>query len=474
MKCKIAIFKVTFFIFFTGIFIGNSQQTTPGYLLEAMSVISSEEALPFWLHSNRQGAVPNSNALIINTALYADFGNKNNDFDVSYKVSLTGYTATTNKLFINELYVGLRHKKLQLDLGVRHPEILWNGLSSSNGNIVLSNNARAFPGYYFQLIDFVPLPFAKNWLSVKASYGDFLMNDPRVVDGTRLHRKSLVFKTVLSSRLEMLTGLYHFAQWGGTSPVFGKQPTGFKNYLKIVTGSSGGSDATGGDQINVLGNHLGTYLLQFNYIGKQHNWNFYWSHPFEDRSGRELANFPDGLYGLFIDFKNPNALVTQLLTEFTYTKNMSGGDPHYTDKYGVVHSARGRDDYFNSTVYESGWTYFGNVIGAPYFTTKPVDENGHTRGVIQGDNRFMAFNVGIRGSIAAIQYKAILSHITYFGWFEEEYDPRPKQFSGLLELRFSEGKTLPFDLTVGTAFDTGSYRPTNFGGFLKLSKTGIF
>ena len=103
-----------------------------------------------------------------------------------------------------------------------------------------------------------------------------------------------------------------------------------------------------------------------------------------------------------------------------------------------------------------------------------VDENGVTRGVIQGDNRFMAFNVGVKGAVKAIKYKALLSHVTYFGWFDNEYEPNPQQFSGLLELIFSEGKTIPFDIIVGTAFDTGTYRSKNLGAFIKLSKNGIF
>jgi hypothetical protein len=151
------------------------------------------------------------------------------------------------------------------------------------------------------------------------------MNDSRVVDNTRLHAKSLVFKTVLSKRLDLVTGIYHYAQWAGTSPEYGKQPFGFKNYLQIVFGSSGGADAAQGDQINAFGNHIGTYLLQFDYKGDKQNWSFYWSHLFEDASGRELANFPDALYGLNIDFKAPGSFVSHLLTEFTYTASMSGG-----------------------------------------------------------------------------------------------------------------------------------------------------
>ena len=207
------------------------------------------------------------------------------------------------------------------------------------------------------------------------------------------------------------------------------------------------------------------YLLQFDYKGDKQNCSFYWSHLFEDGSGRELDNLPDALYGLNVDFKAPESFVSHLLTEFTYTANMSGGS---------TLDRRARDDYFNNGLYESGWTYFGNTIGSPYFTTEAIDENGVTKGVIQGDNRFMVFNLGIKGAVNAVKYKAMLSHVTYFGWFTNEYEPNRQQFSGLLELTFPEGETIPFDIIAGTAFDTGSYRSKNIGAFIKISKNGVF
>ena len=447
-------------------FLSLSAQNKPiNYLVESTSALSSDKMMPFWLTSNTRAQVPNSNVFQLHTGVFSDFSTEEDKFDISYKAAFTGYTAATNELFVDELYLGLRYNQIQLHLGVKHGDLLWNGISSSNGNIAMSNNARSFPGYNFELADFLYIPFLNNKLAVKASYGDFLMNDNRVVDNTRLHAKSIVFKTVLSNRLDMITGLYHYAQWAGTSPEYGKQPSGFKNYLRIVFGSVGGVDAEQRDQNNALGNHLGTYLLQFDYKGDKQNWSFYWSHLFEDGSGRELDNFPDALYGLNVDFKAPESFVSHLLTEFTYTANMSGGS---------TLDRRARDDYFNNGLYESGWTYFGNTIGSPYFTTEAIDENGVAKGIIQGDNRFMAFNLGIKGAVKAVKYKAMLSHVTYFGWFANEYEPNRQQFSGLLELTFPEGETIPFDIIAGTAFDTGSYRSKNIGAFIKISKNGVF
>ncbi|UMB60805.1 capsule assembly Wzi family protein [Lutibacter sp. A80] len=453
----------------------NAQNAGIEYELALNSGVATAESMPFWMVANRFGTIPDAASYgLVDASIASNYNRLTNQLTFNYKASIIGGNdVSKNNLFINELYGGLQYKNWELTVGVKHQDLLWEGLSSSNGSITMATNARSYPGYNLRLINFVKLPFAKKWLSVKGNYGDYFLNDKRMVADARLHIKSLYLKSKLSSKLEMITGLNHYAQWAGTSSKYGKQPSGFKNYLRVISGSSGGSDATGGDQINVIGNQLGSYLLQFNYKGNQYNWNFYWSHPFEDRSGRELMNYPDALYGVFVDLKKPEAFISHVLAEVTYTKHASGDDPHYTDEFGF-HAASGMDNYFNNWVYESGWTYFGNTIGSPYFTTKPVNEEGITQGVITGDNRFLAFNIGVKGMVKNTFYKALLSSTTYYGWFGSEYVDTPNQISGLLEVTIPKIPIFPIEITMGAAFDTGTYRPVNFGGFLKLSSRGIF
>jgi len=465
----------TILTFLTAVSIASlySQNSRIEYNVDLSSYASTKNTLPFWLVSNKYDIVPNSNNAILKTTFFSDFKRTSKKIDISYKASFIGYTEKNNNhIFINELYTSIKYNKIQLDLGVKHPDVLFEGLSSSNGNIAHSTNSRSFPGYNLQIPEFTELPFAKKWLSFKGNYADYLLNDTRVVDNARLHTKSLYFKSRLSSKIEIITGLNHYVQWGGTSPTFGKQPSSFKDYLKIVRGASGGSGARIGDQINALGNHLGSYLFQLNSYGKT-NWSFYYSHPFEDTSGREMQNWRDGLYGFFIDFKKTKKLVTHLSVEFTYTKHMSGNSNHYTDSEGVAHVARGRDNYFNNGTYASGWTYFGNTIGSPYFTPNLVNEDGITNGVIIGDNRFRAFNIGLKGYIGNFEYRSMISHTTYFGYFDDEYSPKPQQISTLLEFKLPKINHLPFNISFGTGFDTGTYRPVNFGGYLKISKMGL-
>jgi hypothetical protein len=454
--------------------ISFSQKSDLHYAIELNSAVSSKTTLPFWLTANTYGTIPNTDFASINASFFGNTINKNETFNFEYKASLTGFLSPSEKTIINELYGTFHFKNWSITTGNKNDAILWKGLSSSNGNILKSLNTRAIPGINITSNGYLKLPFAKNWLSAKFNYAEYLFNDNRIVDNAHLHHKSLYFKSQLSSKVRLITGLDHYVQWGGTSPTYGKQPSRFKDYLKIITGSSGGASANEGDQINALGNTIGAYLLQFNYKGLKTNWSFYYSHPFEDRSGREMMNYPDALYGLFIDLKKPTGIISHILTEVTYIRNNSGTSRHYRDSDGIWHAASGRDNYFNNFVYNSGWTYYGNTIGSPYFTATPLNEDGVSNGIIVGDNRFVAINVGWDGDLYNLKYRTILSRISYVGWFDNEYQPKPEQFSWFFELKIPSSKKIPFDFTLSTSLDTGTYRPVNFGGFIKISKTGFF
>ena len=454
-----------FLLCFISVYSLKSQSKDLRYSIKTSAGLSSDITLPFWLVANQYGSVPDSDYGLLNTSVFKTFDTPDTLFDISYKANVTGFIAQENKLFINELYLGVRFKNILLDIGAKNDAIAWHNLSSSNGSIIKSNNARAMPGVTIKTNNYVTLPFAKSWLQVKGNFAHYFMDDTRFVDNTNLHHKSLHIKTSLSPVFEIIAGLDHYAQWGGTSPQFGPQPSSFKDYIKVVFGAEGGDNATANDQFNALGNHIGAYILQFNYQGQKANYNFYYSHPFEDTSGREMTNWQDGLYGVFIDFKKQKAAITHLLAEFTYTKNMSN----------IPVSISGADNYFNNGIYKSGWTYHGNTIGSPYFTPEPVDANDITNGVIVGDNRFAAFNLGANGYVKWLPYKIMLSHTTYYGWFNQEYEQYPVQISGILDIVIPQDKfNLPFDVAASFAFDAGSYRPKNFGAFLSITKTGGF
>ena len=228
MKTRISLFLLCFVIVFSL----KSQNKDVNYTIHSSAGLSSDTTLPFWLVANQYGSVPNSDYGLLNTAIFKDYDTPDALFDISYKASATGFIAQENKLFLNELYLGVRFKNIILDLGAKNDAVLWNNLSSSNGSIIKSINARALPGVNIKTNNFITLPFAKSWLEVKGNFAHYFMNDTRFVDNTNLHHKSLYFKTTISPTFEIIAGLDHYAHWGGSSPVFGAQPRSFKDYVR--------------------------------------------------------------------------------------------------------------------------------------------------------------------------------------------------------------------------------------------------
>lgn len=363
MKKAGQIFLLVALVFYHGFSQGFSQNTPLKYSFEINSGAAYKNTLPFWMYSNKFGSVPSSNYGLVYASLFSDFKASESDFKFSYNASFTSYFASENDLFFNffnELFGSLRFRSWQLDLGTKNDELIWESLSASNGNIIKSINTRAFQGIRLQTTDYIILPFAKKWLRAKASYGEYLLIDKRIVEQVRLHHKNLYFKFLLSKKIAVEAGLGHYAQWGGHSNKFGKLPSGMSDYLRVIAGSAGGENSEVSLQNNALGNHVSAHLLQANYNGDKSNWNFYWS----DRPGLELTNWPDALYDVFVDLKKPNRFITHLLAEFYYSKHQgrNGTQPNFSE------------NYFSGSIYYSGWTYFGKTIGSPFFRPKaPVD-----------------------------------------------------------------------------------------------------
>lgn len=450
-----------FFMIFE-IFTLFAQKKELSYEVGLNGGLSSEENLPFWMTANKFGAIPNSDYLLLSAALFSEFQQPEKNFDFSYKGSFSGYLADENHAIVNELYMSLRFKNWLFDAGNKYDAITYEGLSSSNGNFVKSINSRAIPGLNIKTMGYITLPVAKKWFAFKLNFANYWLNDERVVDDAMLHHKSLFFKFQLSKKLDLVAGLDHYAQWGGTSPEFGKQPSGFKDFLKIVFAQGGGDGSSINDELNALGNHLGAYLLNLNGNYEKLNWSFYLSHPFEDHSGLNFSNYPDGLFGLFFDLKKPESLISHLVLE--YTNSTDQGRKSSTN--GLI------DNYFNNSVYNSGWTYFGRVIGTPFF--KPKESiDGITPGVSLDYSRFKAYHVGFKGFISQnINYKANFSYTYYPGWYNRPISNN-NLYSTSLDFNIHH-PTIPFEITAGMAGDFGDFGPTNIGGFISLSKRGLF
>lgn len=470
------------------------QKRTLSYQAEIGGAVSKDR-LPFWLYSNNYGKITSDSYLWGNVGLFSDFRKTNSrKFDFALGVEGTGSLGKDdNQLFIDQLFGRVRWQNLVLEVGVSHREILYDGLSASNGDMLFSTNSRSMPGISLSTWNYIKLPWIGKWVSFRAKYAEYLMTDDRFMGNrTRLHNKLLGIRLTPIPQFSIEAGMEHYAQWGGENadPNIGKQPTSFKDYLRIVAIRGGGDDALETDRINKMGNHIGQHFAKITYNGSQWSGELYYNHMFEDGSGQRFQNFPDGLYGIYLTRKNGSKWIKSLLYELHYTKSQSGPshsrpatpeeiegkDPNDPFPNEIV--LGGNDDYFNNSVYQSGWTFHDRVIGTPFFTPNPLSANGLTLGVY--NSRFVAHHIGLYGELPfEIKYKLLMSYSLNYGRhyapFLDEQQKRisKNQFSLGLEL-ITPDLGLPFNAALQVGFDKGDLLKNNFGVMLKIFKIGIF
>ena len=387
--------------------------------ISAAGIAHREEGNPFWIYANQFGRLDKETSLwgLAEIGYRTQF-NSNNSLQITG--GLLAGNGQKNNIFVDQLYARYMHKNLRLDVGAWHRETLLQNLSAVGGDILWSGNARALQGAEIQ---FLKGAHVFDWLTFNGKLGHYLLGDDRYVKNAQVHYKNLQLHIRFSQRDKLSLQLSHYAQFGGTSPTFGKQPSGFLDYLKIFMGSNGGTGATESDQANALGNHLGSYNITYNMHRSDFELQLYHQTIFEDTSGRELRNFPDGVWGVFYRPKKPS-FFNALLYEFVQTVSQSGKFvPPPNGNF------RGGDNYFGNSIYQSGWTYKNNIIGLPFIISQ---EDGTGIKI----NRSFVHHLGIAGSLKAINYTLKSSFVRNLGTYNNPIQPRENAFYSYLGLDY--------------------------------------
>nr|WP_319512539.1 capsule assembly Wzi family protein [uncultured Draconibacterium sp.] len=437
------------------------------------TLAGTNNKLPFWLWANQLGHFDANSSTVQNLELRA-FHNQqlsNTDFTVEAGLDLDLLLADKNDLRFTQLFAGFNWKFLQLQIGAFPDEERFAGLSTSNGNMAASLNARPHPRIRMGFNRFVPL--IGNWFSIKGFYEEGLLNDKRYVEDTHLHRKAFYLRFGQPQSIELTGGLEHFVMWGGTHPEYGELQ-GWSSYFDYISGSAGDENALPTDQENVLGNGYGVYQLQLKKAWEKIHATLYVSHPFDDRSGMQLDNAVDNLWGLHLAFQNREALLQNLVLEFINTKNQSGTYHLIPDEDGVL-QGHGRDNYYNHGVYRSGVTYRQMAMASPLFAPVIIDD-GMSKGF--ESTRFTGFHLAANGQLTkAIYWKSALTYTANYGFHDGQggstYDPARKQASALGQLNWKP-KEKKISIAAALAADYGSLydngeNKTRLGAMLSLN-----
>lgn len=417
--------------------------------IETFGYVANEQ-LPFWTFTNTYGRLgPETNGLVYAFAK-ADYALSPNS-SIVIKASGVARDGIDPSVQRAELYASFRNSWIDITIGSKDFTDNTYELSTVRRNILFSSNTRALPGISIQ--NAAPITLFKNF-SVDGTIAHFILNDDRFVDNVNVHYKNLYFNWNFNESSSVRFGLQHVAQWGGTSPLRGEQPDGFSDFTKIFFGKGGGENADFVDQANTLGNHIGSYSVTY----KKRNtdavdFDIYYQSLFEDRSGLELNNFPDGVWGISVSPKSSKLFKT-FLYEYIQTTSQSGS-PTAIENPGGQQS--GGDNYFVNGTYRSGWTYEGRTIGLPFISVFPnidgVDPNTN--------NRSNAHHLGVAGSFWKLDYLLKLTYVENLGTFAVPRTPKDTFVYSYFKTILPIDKIGIFSAEIGADFNED--RDTFFG-----------
>jgi hypothetical protein len=459
---------------FLVLFATLSAQEKTGFIPEITAsqgtFVSSGKDLPFWMTANSNGVftLHNSTYLLFQAGLKRGFEPDSlRKWGYTYGANMVYGLAGGSDFHPNEYWIGLRFHSLILKAGAVADPVIYAGLSSTNGNMYRSRNARPVPGISVSSKGFIPFLFGKRWLTFRFQFEEGILKDKQAVTDAHLHHKSMKFKGILSPSVTLSGGFEHYVFWGGTTPVYGQQP-GLSEYFRYILGMKGGGGATVSDQINVAGNGLGSWNMEFMKDWTSVKATLYWNHPFEDRSGMELVNIQDGLWGLHVEKKKRDAFITDIVYEYMYTLNQSGSyhmKPAPTPERPNRMTGRGMDNYFNHGLYTSGFTHYQRMMGTPLF----VPEIG-TDGISTGfeSTRMWMHHIGLSGVLGrGFSWKSMMTWSRNFGNYSNIYANPLDELSFIAECVYATSK-LPFDVKVGAASDYGDRFEHRYGGYLGI------
>ena len=432
------------------------------------------KSLSYWHQVNRLGVLTNTPSISFSLI------RKKQSLEFALKSII--YNNKWNKSLIQIGYLSKKINDYELKIG-RWNEKLTSESILSTGSLIRGNNTIPIPQITFLLPNYKKIQMLKTQFFIKGGYSHGWLSKGSYIKAPFLHEKYFYLKKHFNNQVELEVGIFHEAIWGGQTIEYGLQPQNFSDYLRVVFGQSGSKDAYLGEQINVLGNHLGIWDVSIKKIYHSKQYKFYFQHPFEDKSGAfqyffdELKQFKipknsfDGLVGFELNHKD-RKLFSTLVYEYLNTMHQSGSlSASKSD------STYGRDNYFNHYIYQSGWTYKNKIIGNPLFS---VGNSKSKNQIYIINNRIKSHHIGVSGYLKSnLRYKILLTKSKNYGTYDdrENFTGNEKKYqfynglnqtSALFQFDFIQFMK-KIDIQISYAIDRGSFLKDSDGFQLSIN-----
>lgn len=450
---------------------------------------------PLWFTSNRYGLISNeSNAAYLCAGITYQKEFKHN-WHLNAGMDLSGGANSVSYFQFQQFYADFGWKALNLSFGRKERSgfPLNKNKQLSSGMLVEGVNTRPIPQIRAEITNYLDVPGTKGWLAFKGhlAYGQFAENEWQkdfvqpgsiYVKDVLYHSKSLMLRLGNKEKLpiEFEFGILMAAQFGGDQYIKKEDGTGekildmpdnFKAYWKAFIPQAGGSDTPEGEQVNVEGNHVGSWNFALNYY--LHDWKFrtYLEHYFEDTSGMfwEYGRWKDGQLGLEISFPK-NRWISSLVWETMCTKDQAG-PLLYDGFWGQFpeYQISANDNYYNHYIY-GAWQYWGMGMGNALLPG-PLYNKDHT--ITFKSNRVRSQHIGLEGNpFPEWNYRLLLSYTRHWGTYGNPLDKERKQFNSLIECTYTPQKLKGWSGSVSLGLDRGNYLGNSTGAMLSIKKTG--
>ncbi|MCX6216358.1 capsule assembly Wzi family protein [Spirosoma sp.] len=466
------------------------------YRTELGSYFATSGETPFWLRANQYGIVPKEAALMtLRQAVWVDYHDSpktkldslraaNRQIDWGWGGEAIFNAGYTYKLLIPEAYVKVKFGKALEAWAGRRREII--GLVDStltSGSYAWSGNTLPMLKVQLAVTEYLP---RNALIGFKGFYAHGWFEEERFINNVMLHQKALYGRFGKPNwRLKLYGGINHQVMWGGNterlpgSVIKNNQlPNRFSDYIDVITASSLGNRSTidtnrvsSFDRENRIGNHLGTVDLGIEYVARNVSIFAYRQNIYEDGSLFYLTNIRDGLNGIRFRNRRPvnrtGIQLEQVLLEYLYTQSQGG------DLFLENAMQRGRDNYFNHSQYQDGWSRFGLTMGTPFITPTQDNLSELPQYGFTNNNRVAVIHIGLSGqAYDFLRFQAKASYSENLGTYVLPFATKVRQFSAVLNL------SAPFQILNGItgsasiAADIGDLYTKNIGFYVGIRKEG--
>lgn len=462
------------------------------YRIETTGTYAKEDTPPTWHLSNRQGlSGEDAGFAYMRAALAGDYQLKNKDFSIDWGADVVAAEGLTSKVFIHQAFTDINWKRFTLSLGQKERWGEFKNHRLSTGALVESGNARPIPQIRVEIPEYYDFFCTNDWFKIRGhiAYGwfsdgewqkDWVADGKARTVGVRYHSKAIFFKIGKEEKfpLSFECGLEMVSQFGGTvynienqEGVNSKNPTRLKDYLKAFIPSSGDSQYSGMDQLNIAGNHLGSWHVAVNWDSEDWKLHTYYEHVFDDHSQMfmEYGLWTEQLVGIELELKKCR-WIKGFAIEYFNLKNQAGPVYHdTTDK--IPDQVSCRDNNYNHDWY-NGWFNYGMVIGTP-LVTSPIYNKDNS--MICNNNRVEAFHIGIEGEPTdEWGYRMLFTHSNNWGTYNNPFTDIETNTAGLFEIAYKPQILKGWCIKASYAYDNGSLYGNSRSGMLTISKCGIF